>query len=79
MIKDELLQSKVTPSVIKYKLSKLPLAISQNCHDLLVNYEGKVKYGDQEPFDVKDEELIPIVMKINIIADKKALKILEIH
>jgi len=45
----------------------------------LVNYERKVKYGDQEPFDVKDEELIPIVMKINIIADKKALKILEIH
>ena len=77
MIKDELLQSKVIPSVIKY--DKDTLAISQNYHDLSVNREGKVKYGDQEPFDVKDEELIPIVMKKKIIADKMALKILEIH
>ena len=59
------------------------LAISQNCHDLSVDWRGKVKYKSgkekrvQEPFDVKDEELIPIVMKL--IVDEKVLKILKIH
>jgi len=46
---DDLLQSKIDPSVIKYYDKKeygnpVPhLAISQNCHDLSVSLEGTVK------------------------------------
>ena len=39
---DDLLQSKIDPSVIEYDEEKT-LAISQNCHDLSVSLEGTVK------------------------------------
>ena len=40
---DELLQSKIDPSVIEYDEEDTPLAISQNCHDLSVSFKGTVK------------------------------------
>ena len=39
---DDMLQSKIDPSVIEYDEEKT-LAISQNCHDLSVSIYGKVK------------------------------------
>ena len=41
MINDDLLQSKIDPSVIEYYEDDL--AISQNCHDLSVSRKGTVK------------------------------------
>ena len=41
---DDLLQSKIDPSVIEYDDDdEETLAISQNCHDLSVSLEGTVK------------------------------------
>ena len=39
---DDMLQSKIDPSVIKYD-EENTLAISQNCHDLSVSLEGTVE------------------------------------
>jgi hypothetical protein len=39
---DDMLQSRIDPSVIEYDVKKT-LAISQNIHDLLVDHKGTVK------------------------------------